>query len=337
MSELVKGGFTETPDTVHGRLLEAFHITGYSVERACLSLEWLLDEDRWKQVGNGFEGIDEFLTTLNVSHLKIAKDKRKKIAIQLDELEATQRATAKALGVNEITIARDIGKDRGATNVESDNNKPLSGNDLEIDESTNVANQIDTRSKMHEQVNKRDDKQRTAGKEELTVEKKYKVIYADPPWDYGLNNRTGFGGDASTHYTTMTMQELYDLPVKDLAEENAVLFIWVTSPFLEKSFAVIHAWGFTYKASFVWDKIKHNMGHYNSVRHEFLLVCTKGSATPENKKLFDSVQNIERSKTHSEKPEEFRDIINTLYPSADKIELFSRINVEGWDTWGNDI
>jgi len=328
MSELVKGGFTETPDTVHGRLLEAFHITGYSVERACLSLEWLLDEDRWKQVGNGFEGIDEFLTTLNLSHLKIAKDRRKKLATRLDDLQATQRATAMALGVDHTTIGRDL----GATAPKQE--KPHT----EKDESGAVApTPIDTRSKMHEQVNKRDDKQRTAGKEELTVEKKYKVIYADPPWDYGLNNRTGFGGDASTHYTTMTMQELYDLPVKDLAEENAVLFIWVTSPFLEKSFAVIHAWGFTYKASFVWDKIKHNMGHYNSVRHEFLLVCTKGSATPENKKLFDSVQNIERSKTHSEKPEEFRDIINTLYPSADKIELFSRINVEGWDTWGNDI
>lgn len=333
MSELVNGSFTETPDTVHGRLLEAFHITGYSVERACLSLEWLLDEDRWKQVGSGFAEINEFLATLNLAHLKIAKDRRKKLAMRLDDMQASQRATARALGVSHTTLQRDLGN---GTNVPDEENKFIYGNDLENDNGTSVPVNIDARSRMHEQVQKRDDKQRTTGKEELTIEKKYKVIYADPPWDYGLNNRTGWGGDASTHYTTMSIQELCDLPVLDLAEENAVLFIWVTSPFLEKSFSVINAWGFTYKASFVWDKIKHNMGHYNSVRHEFLLVCTKGSATPENKKLFDSVQSIERSNKHSEKPKEFRDIINTLYPSAGKIELFSRTISDGWDMWGND-
>ena len=143
MSELVKGGFTETPDTVHGRLLEAFHITGYSVERACLSLEWLLDEDRWKQVGNGFEGIDEFLTTLNLSHLKIAKDRRKKLATRLDDLQATQRATAMALGVDHTTIGRDL----GATAPKQE--KPHT----EKDESGAVApTPIDARSKMHEQL-----------------------------------------------------------------------------------------------------------------------------------------------------------------------------------------
>jgi N6-adenosine-specific RNA methylase IME4 len=163
---------------------------------------------------------------------------------------------------------------------------------------------------------------------------KYRVICADPPWNYGNKLVEGYGA-AENHYPSMTIKELCELPVKELAEDNAVLFLWVTSPLLEECFEVIKAWGFKYKTSFVWDKIKHNMGHYNSVRHELLLVCTRGSCLPDNKKLFDSVVSIERSDKHSEKPEEFREIINTLYQHGNKIELFSRKQVNGWDVWGN--
>lgn len=172
-------------------------------------------------------------------------------------------------------------------------------------------------------------------KTQLETSKQYKVLYADPPWDYTINKAGD--GDARDHYSTMSLEELCDLPVKKLAEEDAVLFLWTTSPFAEKAFSVIEAWGFTYKAMFVWDKVKHNMGHYNSVRHELLYICTKGSCTPEIKKLYDSVQSIERTKKHSEKPEEFRQIIDTLYPSGSKIELFARKKVDGWDTWGNEV
>jgi len=161
----------------------------------------------------------------------------------------------------------------------------------------------------------------------------YDVIYADPPWKYNDKQDTPLLGGAEKHYPTMTISELCGLEVP--SADNAVLFFWVTSPLLEECFDVINAWGFKYKASFVWDKIKHNMGHYNSVRHEFLLVCTKGSKTPEHIKLFDSVQSIERT-GHSEKPEEFRTIIETIYPNGKKLELFARKQVQGWDVWGNE-
>ena len=77
------------------------------------------------------------------------------------------------------------------------------------------------------------------------------------------------------------------------------------------------------------------MGCYNSVRHEILLIATKGSCTPDNSELIDSVQSIERTK-HSEKPEEFRQIIETLYKYGNKIELFARNKIEGWDVYGNE-
>lgn len=165
---------------------------------------------------------------------------------------------------------------------------------------------------------------------------KYRVIYADPPWQYSDKLIAGYGA-AEHHYPTMSIAELCAMPIGNIAAENAVLFLWVTSPLLEDAFRVINAWGFKYKTSFVWDKVKHNYGHYNSVRHEFLLVCTRGSCTPDATELFDSVQSIERTDKHSEKPEEFRQIIDTLYTDGSKIELFARMEVEGWKVWGNEV
>lgn len=162
---------------------------------------------------------------------------------------------------------------------------------------------------------------------------KYRVIYADPPWSYG-NSMPDYATDQRDHYPVMAMSDICALPVREWAEEDAVLFLWVTSPILEESFQVIRAWGFKYKASFVWDKVLHNMGHYNSVRHEFLLVCTRGSCQPDVRKLFDSVQSIERTE-HSKKPEEFYDIIETIYPNGERLEMFARQPRKGWKAYGN--
>jgi len=100
--------FKENPDTVHGRLLESVHNGTYTMERACVALEYLLAEDRWKAVGKGFENIDDFLETIRLEEFKIAIDKRKTLSKKLADLHATQRATAKALGVGPMTIHRDV-------------------------------------------------------------------------------------------------------------------------------------------------------------------------------------------------------------------------------------
>ena len=168
----------------------------------------------------------------------------------------------------------------------------------------------------------------------------FRVIYADPAWSY--NDKCEGGGVQSggvqTHYDTMTIKQICDLPIKELSEKDSVLFLWVTSPLLEDAFKVVNSWGFKYKTSFIWNKLKHNMGHYNSVRHEILLVCTKGSCTPDNKKLYNSVQSIERNNNHSEKPIEFLNIIDDLYNYGNKLELFCRkIKKHNWYGWGNEL
>ncbi len=165
----------------------------------------------------------------------------------------------------------------------------------------------------------------------------YQVIYADPPWKYAQEQHGLDKQDTvlETHYPTLETEQIYALPVRNLVGENAVLFLWTTSPKLFEAKLVIDAWGFEYKSSFIWDKVKHNVGYYNSVRHEFLLVCTKGSCLPDKPKLYDSVQTIEREE-HSKKPEEFYRIIEELY-NGKKIELFARNKRDGWDAYGNEV
>jgi len=169
-------------------------------------------------------------------------------------------------------------------------------------------------------------------------DKKYKIIYADPPWAYN-DGRTGdlmTATGALDHYPTMKLSDLCALPIPGLCAADAVLFLWATSPLLPDAMKVIEAWGFKYKASFVWDKVKHNMGHYNSVRHEFLLIATRGSCTPDSGKLLPSVVKEKRGE-HSVKPETFREMIDAMYIKGKRIELFARRPAKNWEVWGNDV
>jgi N6-adenosine-specific RNA methylase IME4 len=174
-----------------------------------------------------------------------------------------------------------------------------------------------------------------------TTNTKFRVVYADPPWSYNdkcIGGGVQSGGVELRHYNTMTITEISNLPVANIIEKDAVLFMWVTSPLLAECWPIISAWGFEYKTSFVWDKVKHNMGHYNSVRHELLLICGKGKSTPDTQKLYDSVQSIEKSDIHSEKPIEFMNIIDDLYTYGNRIELFARDTKKpGWYYWGNEV
>lgn len=190
---------------------------------------------------------------------------------------------------------------------------------------------------------KREDyNERIAQTKPKVLEGTYRILYADPPWKYvGLNQADEYG-HAEAHYECLDDIQLAKYKpgdgkrlVRDMMDKNSVLFMWVTSPLLHRCFAIIKEWGFEYKSSFVWDKVKHNMGFYNSVRHEFLIIATRGSCKPDVAKLFDSVQEIERTK-HSRKPEEFYKIIETLYDHGRKLELFSRTSRKGWDMDGNE-
>jgi len=168
--------------------------------------------------------------------------------------------------------------------------------------------------------------------------KKYAIIYADPPWQYTSGDQHGTEEQETvlgSHYPSMPLADICALPQAKLAGTDCVLFLWCTSPTLEEAFSVIRAWGFKYKASMVWDKVAHNVGHYVSVRHELLLIATKGQPSKVTK-LVDSVYVEERTE-HSRKPIYFRELIDELYPVGRRIELFCRGDAaDGWDSWGDE-
>jgi N6-adenosine-specific RNA methylase IME4 len=172
---------------------------------------------------------------------------------------------------------------------------------------------------------------------QAVLEGMFRVIYADPPWLYG---NSGPGGcNPQNHYPGMTIEDLCKLPVQAHAMPNSVLWLWVPAPMLLENPGpreVIEAWGFTPKTGRVWDKVLHGFGHYVDVRHEHLIIATRGSCTPDRlTPMLESVVVERRSDVHSQKPDSFRADIVRLYDGP-YLELFGRERVEGWSVFGND-
>ncbi len=178
-------------------------------------------------------------------------------------------------------------------------------------------------------------------------DKKYAVIYADPPWAYRQHGTSPKSrGNAAQHYKTMTTDEICRLPVKSIAEKEAVLFLWATFPQIEAAIQVMKAWGFEYKtAAFVWvktyrsGKLFWGMGAYTRANAEVCLLAVTPGFRAKNKIQSHKVSQIIQSPFagHSVKPDEARQRIVQLIGDVPRIELFARQRAPGWDAWGDEI
>jgi len=162
---------------------------------------------------------------------------------------------------------------------------------------------------------------------------RFPVIYADPPWRYEHVKTESRA--IENQYPTMELDAICALPVRDIATDDAALFVWATSPKLAEAMRVIEAWGFTYRTSMAWVKDKIGMGYFARQRHELLLIAARGALPvplPANRP--DSV--IEQPiGAHSAKPAIFAELIEQMYPEHKRIELFCRAPRPGWAAWGN--
>jgi N6-adenosine-specific RNA methylase IME4 len=165
--------------------------------------------------------------------------------------------------------------------------------------------------------------------------KLYGVIYADPPWSFAPYSReTGMDRAADNHYPTMTLDAIKAIEVP--AAADCVLFLWATAPMLRQALDVMDAWGFEYKSHFVWFKDRAGTGYWNRNRHELLLVGTRGSIpAPAPGTQYESVIGANRLR-HSEKPHHFREMIEEMFPTVPRLEMFARERLAGWDAWGNE-
>ncbi len=179
---------------------------------------------------------------------------------------------------------------------------------------------------------------------EYTVGKKYRTIYADPPWQF--QNRTGKVAPEHrrlTRYSTMELDEIKKLPVGDVTDKKCHLYLWVPNALLPEGLDVMRAWGFEYKTNIIWEKVRKDgmpdgrgVGFYFRNVTEILLFGIKG----EKNRTLDagrSQVNLIRSikREHSRKPDEFIPLIESCSPSP-FLELFARGDRPGWDMWGNE-
>jgi len=183
--------------------------------------------------------------------------------------------------------------------------------------------------------------------------KKYDIIYADPPWDYGGKmqfdkssksadqidlSRNIFISSANFKYPTLKTKELKKIPIYEIASDDCLLFMWVTNPHLAQGIELGSAWGFEYKTvAFVWDKMVHNPGQYTLSYCELCLVFKRGKIPrPRGARNIKQLVRIPRGE-HSQKPIEVMGNIEAMFPSQAKIELFARDRPPGWDVWGLDV
>ncbi len=173
-------------------------------------------------------------------------------------------------------------------------------------------------------------------------EKKYQIIYADPPW----NSNKQFGRDKKRgnkqHYPLMTLEDIKLLPINRIADGNCILFLWIVDTQLFDACEVIKLWGFIYKTiGFTWvkktvtGKDHFGVGMWTRKNPEICLIATKGKPKRNNA----GVRQLQRHKVreHSRKPDGIRDEIVRLCGNIARIELFAREKHEGWDVWGNEV
>ena len=178
---------------------------------------------------------------------------------------------------------------------------------------------------------------------------KYDIIYCDPPWFYtdkALPSNRGAG----CKYDVMKLEDLKKLPVKEIASENCIMFMWVTMPKLLEGTCMdlMKAWGFTPKTcAFTWVKYFKNlkpfmgMGRWTRANAELCVLGTRGKPKRESagvRQLIEDPEIIQSiPERHSKKPDIVRNRIVELCGDIPRIELFARETAEGWTSWGNEL
>jgi|TARA_A100001518_G_C1207829_1_gene50498 site-specific DNA-methyltransferase (adenine-specific) len=184
--------------------------------------------------------------------------------------------------------------------------------------------------------------------EPLLPNKKYNIIYADPPWSFSSKELQKYNGVRFTsmdkHYPTQSKHWIKNLPIKKITNNDCALFLWSTDAHIKEAIETMEAWGFKYiTIVFVWEKKTKtgktvaNLGAWTMKNYEICLLGTKG-AMLKHKKVNNIYQKVEAVRTkHSKKPQKVRENIEKLFGDLPRIELFARQRVEGWDCWGNEV
>lgn len=346
---------------MYGRIKEGVHIAGYSFERACSHLEWLLDENRW-QLSGRFSDVNEFLDSVKLDQFRIVTDQRKRIAQRIKELqpEASNVAIAKTLGVSESAVRLDIGSKKQSDKSEQatpapPKTRPLAAPVSDKSETAKpvsqpipqaadlggaaVAKLIEAKAEKDSKVEaKKAELAEVAARPVVLPEGKFGTIVIDPPWPMEKIEREVRPNQVAFDYPTMTEEQLveFGLKVAAVAAPNCHLFMWTTQKFLPMALRLLDAWSFRYVLTMVW----HKPGGFQPIglpqyNCEFVIYARAGTPTFVDTKAFNVCFEAPR-REHSRKPDEFYDLIRRVTGDG-RIDIFSREPREGFAQLGNEV
>jgi N6-adenosine-specific RNA methylase IME4 len=167
---------------------------------------------------------------------------------------------------------------------------------------------------------------------------KYKTIYADPPWQQTMSGKYKKKKHKTLdeiEYPTMTLDDIKNIPVREIAEIGCHLWLWTTNQFLKQGFEVMESWGFKYLSPITWVK-PSGIGNYFVHRTQTLLFGYKERCFFNNDRYKPTVIFAPTPRRHSEKPIEVYELIESISDNP-RIELFARQKRLNWDVWGNEI
>lgn len=177
------------------------------------------------------------------------------------------------------------------------------------------------------------------------TERKYDLIYADPPWKQKKGGKKSVRPNSSgkeLDYNTLSMNEIKEHLSKatGLCNDNCVLFLWTIDKYLFEAQKIAEELGFKLHARMIWNKVTGIPAAF-TVRfgHEYLLYMYKGKLIPVATEQRGKIHTVftEQVTKHSKKPQLAYEIIEKLYPDTNKIELYARNTRDGWDCWGNEV
>jgi N6-adenosine-specific RNA methylase IME4 len=325
-----------SPGVAYGRLLESAHFSSYGFERLCDGLEWLLKDDRWRQLGDW--DINEFLATIDLSSLNLGS-KRPKLIKRIKELQpdASQRAIAKAVGVGQKTVSRDLleSNDSGsAAKLLKGNGKRSESESFDswlAKPASETADKIRAAAQLAErrQAKSREDP-------DLIVtpgfpDGPFRTIVIDPPWPI---EKIGFDRrpveKLSMDYATMSLEDIALLPIPRLAnQEGTHVYLWVTHRFLPHGLKLFDAWGVRYECVLTWLKPTAQPLWWRFLTEHILF--GKIGALPPVKKG-EAVSFNAPQQRHSHKPDQFFDLVSRVSPEP-RLTMFDGPR-NGFGSWG---
>ena len=328
-----------------------FIIDGHN--RYEISLKWDLEIQTETKHFQDEEAVKEWMILNQFGRRNLSNYQRSVLALQLEEvfskkakenLGRNQYSSLPTLAKTKVDTRQELSKVANVSHGTLDKVKKIQAQASEEVKAKLSTGEVSINSAYQEIKKEEKKKNRLEKIEEIKQEISkglkapnglYDVIAIDPPWEYserGGSSSKSFednGNRGGVDYPTMTVEELKKIKIP--AKKDCVMFLWTTHAFLKDSFDLLNAWGFNYKATIVWDKVKMGMGRNIRMQVEFCLLATKGNPILNGSGERDIITEPRRE--HSRKPEAFYTKVNNM-TAGYKLDYFAREKRENWFTYG---